>query len=81
MYKRCTDCEKRGKISEKKKNKQKPNSLIFIQVNSNSFIVIHHIKDFGYIIVKDDCRMFKCYVHNQWGYDHRHISGGGLIKL
>ena len=47
MYKRCTDCEKRGKISEKKKNKQKPNSLIFIQVNSNSFIVIYHIKDFG----------------------------------
>lgn len=47
MYKRCTDCEKRGKISEKKKNKQTSNSLIFIQVNSNSFIVIHHIKDFG----------------------------------
>lgn len=48
MYKRCTDCEKRGKISEKKKNKQTSNSLIFIQVNSNSFIVIHHIKDFCY---------------------------------
>lgn len=79
MYKRCTDCEKRGKISEKKKNKQKPNSLIFIQVNSNSFIVIHHIKDFGNLIIKDDCRVFKCYVHNGWGFMTCAIADAGRI--
>ncbi len=37
--------------------------------------------NFGNLVVKDDCQMFKCHVHNQWWiYDHRHISGGGRVK-
>lgn len=55
-----------------------PQSFLAVGIED---VVYKLYDDFGYIIVKDDCRMFKCYVHNQWGYDHRHISGGGLIKL
>lgn len=27
---------------------------------------------FGYLIIKDDCRVFKCYIHNRRIYDLRH---------
>ena len=35
-------------------------------------VIYKFYDDFCYLIIKDDNRMFKCYVHNRGIYDLRH---------
>ena len=42
--------------------------------------MVHKLYDnFGYLIIKDDCRVFKCYVHNGWGFMTCAIADAGRI--
>ncbi len=36
--------------------------------------------DFGNLVVKDDCRVFKCYVHIQWGFMTCAIADAGRVR-